>query len=57
MTTEPYTYRTSPALLDEHAGVLIDSAGNVVAKTNGDPRSLATMLRLIARAIEEEDPR
>lgn len=52
-----YVRRGGVYLLDEHAGVMIDSAGNFVAKTRGGPRAMAAMLRLIAADIEESAPR
>lgn len=52
-----YVRRGGVYLLDEHAGVMIDSAGNFVAKTRGEPRAMAAMLRLIAADIEEGAPR
>lgn len=53
--TEPlYVLRGGVYLLDEHAGVMIDSSGNFAAKTLGNPRSLAVLLRAIAEAIEED---
>lgn len=39
-------------LVDEHAGVIIDSAGNYSVKTRGNPASLALLLRAIADDIE-----
>lgn len=39
---------------DDHAVVLIDSVGNFEVKTNGDPRALAAILRLIADDITQE---
>lgn len=49
-----YILRGGAYLLDEHAGVLIDSTGNFAAKTRGDPRSLAILLRAIADDIDDE---
>lgn len=49
-----YTLRAGVAVQDEHAGVLIDSVGNYVAKTRDDPRSLALLLRMIADQIESD---
>ncbi|MGP4916212.1 hypothetical protein ACTXJ9_10975 [Brachybacterium tyrofermentans] len=49
-----YTLRAGVALQDEHAGVMIDSVGNYVAKTRSDPRSLALLLRMIADQIESD---
>lgn len=49
-----YTLRAGVALQDEHAGVLIDSVGNYIAKTRDDPRSLALLLRMIADQIESD---
>lgn len=52
-----YVRRGGVYLIDDHAGVMIDSAGNFVAKTRGEPRALAAMLRLIADDLEEGAPR
>lgn len=52
-----YVRRGGVYLLDQHAGVVIDSSGNFVAKTRGEPRALAAMLRLIAADIEKGTPR
>lgn len=52
MTNPVYVLRGGVYLLDEHAGVLIDSAGNFSAKTKGNPRSLAVLLKAIAEDIE-----
>lgn len=49
-----YVLRGGAYLLDEHAGVLIDSAGNFSTKTKGDPRALAVLLRAIAEDIEDD---
>lgn len=49
-----YVLRGGAYLLDEYAGVLIDSAGNFAAKTRGNPISLAILLRSIADDIENE---
>lgn len=54
---EVYVRRGGVYLIDEHAGVMIDSAGNFLAKTRGNPRALAAMLRLIADDIEDRPPR
>ena len=54
MTKPVYVLRGGAYLLDEQAGVLIDSAGNFSAKTKGDPRSLAVLLRAIADDIEDD---
>ena len=54
MTSPVYVLRGGAYLLDEHAGVLIDSAGNFSAKTKGNPRSLAVLLKAIAEAIEDD---
>jgi hypothetical protein len=51
-TPEIYVRRGGAYLLNEHAGILIDSAGNYSAKTRGNPRSLALLLRCIADDIE-----
>lgn len=48
-----FVLRGGAHLLDEHAGVLIDSAGNYSAKTRGNPFSLALLLRAIAEDIED----
>jgi hypothetical protein len=50
-----FVLRGGAYLLDEHAGVLIDSAGNYSAKTRGNPRSLAVLLRAVADDIEESE--
>lgn len=47
-----YVRRGGVYLVDDHAGVMIDSAGNFLAKTRGEPRALAAMLRLIADDID-----
>ncbi len=54
MTNPVYVLRGGVYLLDEHAGVLIDSAGNFSAKTKGNPRSLAVLLKAIAESIEDD---
>ena len=54
MTKPIYVLRGGVYLIDEHAGVLIDSAGNFSAKTRGNPRSLAAVLRMIADEIETD---
>ncbi|WP_156759543.1 hypothetical protein [Microbacterium karelineae] len=54
MTSPTYVLRGGAYLLDEHAGVLIDSAGNYSAKTRGDPRSLVALLRSIADDIADD---
>lgn len=54
MTSPMYVFRGGVYLLDEHAGVLIDSVGNFSAKTKGNPRSLAVLLKAIAEAIEDD---
>jgi hypothetical protein len=54
MTSPVYVLRGGVYLLDEHAGVLIDSAGNFSAKTKGNPRSLAVLLKAIAEAVEDD---
>lgn len=52
--SEPlFVLRGGAYLFDDHSGVLIDSAGNYSAKTRGNPRSLAFMLRSIADDIDE----
>lgn len=53
MSSPVFVMRGGAYLLDEHAGVLIDSAGNYSAKTRGNPRSLAFLLRAIADDIED----
>lgn len=53
MSSPVFVMRGGAYLLDEHAGVLIDSAGNYSAKTRGNPRSLALLLRAIADDIED----
>lgn len=50
-----YVLRGGAYLLDEHAGVLFDSAGNYSAKTRGNPMSLAALLRAVADDIEENE--
>lgn len=57
MTHPVYVLRGGAYLLDEHAGVLIDSAGNFSAKTRGNPRALAVLLRAIADEIEDDEER
>ena len=54
MTSPVYVLRGGVYLLDEHAGVLVDSAGNFSAKTKGDPRALVVLLRAIADAIADD---
>jgi hypothetical protein len=54
VTKPVYVLRGGAYLLDEQAGVLVDSAGNFSAKTKGDPRSLVVMLRAIAEDIEDD---
>lgn len=54
MTSPVYVLRGGAYLLDEHAGVLVDSSGNYSAKTKGAPRSLAILLRAIADDIEDD---
>ncbi|WP_336991055.1 hypothetical protein [Leucobacter sp. VD1] len=54
MTSPVYVLRGGAYLLDEYAGVLIDSAGNYSAKTRGDRRALAVLLKSIAEDIEED---
>ena len=51
MVSPVFVLRGGAYLLDEHAGVLIDSAGNYSAKTRGNPLSLAFLLRAIADDI------
>ncbi|MEW1705989.1 hypothetical protein AB0230_02000 [Microbacterium sp. NPDC089190] len=53
-TPAVYARRGGAYLLDDHAGVLIDSAGNYSAKTRGNPHSLATLLRSIADDIDSD---
>ena len=53
MTDPVFVLRGGAYLLDEHAGVLIDSAGNYSAKTRGNPRSLSLLLRAIADDIDD----
>lgn len=54
LTAGVFVARGGAYLLDEQAGVLIDSAGNFSAKTKGDPRALVVLLRSIAEYIEGE---
>ncbi len=54
MTEPVYVLRGGVYLLDEHSGVLIDSAGNFSAKTRGNPRALAAILRMVADEIEAD---
>lgn len=53
METPVFVLRGGAYLLDEHSGVMIDSAGNYSAKTRGKPLSLVVMLRAIADDIED----
>lgn len=52
MTNPVYVLRGGVYLQDEYCGVLIDSSGNYSAKTRGDPRGLAVLLRAIAEDID-----
>lgn len=54
MTEPVYVLRGGVYLLDEFAGVLIDSAGNFSAKTRGNPLGLAVVLEAIAESIRED---
>lgn len=54
MSSPVYVLRGGAYLLDEHTGVLVDSAGNYSAKTRGNPLSLVVMLRAIADDIGED---
>jgi|GEM_PF-6235263 len=49
-----YVLRSGPYLLDEHAGVMIDSSGNYSAKTRGNALALVVLLRAIADDIEDD---
>lgn len=53
METPVFIIRGGAYLLDEHAGVFIDSAGNYTAKTRGDPRAMSTILRSIADDLDD----
>ncbi|UOQ60353.1 hypothetical protein MUN76_15185 [Leucobacter rhizosphaerae] len=54
MESPVWVMRGGAYLLDEYAGVLIDSAGNYSVKTRGNPRALVAVLRAIAEEIEEK---
>lgn len=48
-----FALRGGAYLIDEHAGVMIDSAGNYSAKTRGGPAALAILLESIAEDVRE----
>ena len=54
MESPVWVMRGGVYLLDEYAGVLIDSVGNYSVKTRGNPRALLLLLRAIAEEIEEK---
>lgn len=51
----PYILRSSPMVGEVHSAVRVDESGNFAVMTQGKPKALAALLRMLADEIDTDE--